>query len=217
MRFTVSYQAQGFENSVKRLDIVQNGTFFNNSICPQIGYQPHIELTNKQDRKRHQLGEPRPMPLLDPANLPARGNTYLSNHSDWVDVETVISTSADQLAVAPGSLVKSWEADGRRFFHYKVDHPSLNFYSFISARYKVAKDRWNDVDMEVYYHPDHPWNVENMLRSIRKSLAYYTTNFGPYFHQQARIIEFPRVASFAQAFPGTMPYSEGDRIHCRSP
>ncbi len=48
-----------------------------------------------------------------------------------------------------------------------------------------------------------------MLRSIRKSLEYYTTNFGPYRHKQARIIEFPRVASFAQAFPGTMPYSEG--------
>ncbi len=47
-----------------------------------------------------------------------------------------------------------------------------------------------------------------MMRSIHKSLDYYTTNFGPYRHKQARIIEFPRVASFAQAFPGTMPYSE---------
>ncbi len=48
-----------------------------------------------------------------------------------------------------------------------------------------------------------------MLRSIRDSLKYYTENFGPYYHKQARIIEFPRVATFAQAFPGTMPYSEG--------
>ncbi len=48
-----------------------------------------------------------------------------------------------------------------------------------------------------------------MLESIKKSLEYYTENFGPYQHKQARIIEFPRVSSFAQAFPGTMPYSEG--------
>ena len=27
-------------------------------------------------------------------------------------------------------------------------------------------------------------------------------------HKQCRIVEFPRYASFAQAFPGTMPYSE---------
>jgi aminopeptidase N len=47
-----------------------------------------------------------------------------------------------------------------------------------------------------------------MLNSMRGSLEYYTANFGPYRHKQARIIEFPRYASFAQAFPGTMPYSE---------
>ena len=29
-----------------------------------------------------------------------------------------------------------------------------------------------------------------------------------YYNKEARIIEFPRVATFAQAFAGTMPYSE---------
>ena len=43
---------------------------------------------------------------------------------------------------------------------------------------------------------------------MKKSLDYYVANFGPYYHKQVRIIEFPRYASFAQAFPGTMPYSE---------
>ena len=33
-------------------------------------------------------------------------------------------------------------------------------------------------------------------------------NFGPYQFNYARIIEFPGYASFAQAFAGTMPYSE---------
>src|SRR5713226_3348755 len=47
-----------------------------------------------------------------------------------------------------------------------------------------------------------------MLNSTEKSFAYYTRNFGPYPHKEARIIEFPRFAHFAQAFPGTMPYSE---------
>jgi aminopeptidase N len=47
-----------------------------------------------------------------------------------------------------------------------------------------------------------------MMNSIKKSLDYYIKNFGPYDHKEARIIEFPRVARFAQAFPGTMPYSE---------
>ncbi|MEY3174656.1 MAG: hypothetical protein RLZZ436_2570 [Planctomycetota bacterium] len=208
MKYTVKYAARGFENTITRPDIVQNGTFFNNMICPQIGYQTERELRDRNERRKRGLGEPQPMPPLDPGNLRARSQNYVSSSSDWVNVETIISTSPDQIAVAPGSLLRTWEENGRKYFHYKVDHPSLNFYSFISARYEVARDEWNGVQTEVYYHPEHSWNVPNMMRSIHKSLAYYSQHFGPYRHKQARIIEFPRVAEFAQAFPGTMPYSE---------
>ena len=68
---------------------------------------------------------------------------------------------------------------------------------------------WNGIDIAVYYHPGHEWNVGKMLHAVRQSLIYYSQAFGPYPHKQARIIEFPRIADFAQAFPGTMPYSEG--------
>jgi ABC-2 type transport system permease protein len=46
------------------------------------------------------------------------------------------------------------------------------------------------------------------LSAMKKSLDYYVKNFGPYAHQEARIVGFPRVAGFAAAFPGTMPYPE---------
>ncbi|MEL6942303.1 MAG: M1 family aminopeptidase, partial [Bacteroidota bacterium] len=61
---------------------------------------------------------------------------------------------------------------------------------------------------EVYYHKGHEYNVDKMLKSMHNSLEYFSNNFLPYPHHQARIIEFPRFSSFAQAFPGTMPYSE---------
>jgi len=89
-----------------------------------------------------------------------------------------------------------------------LDKPVLNFYSFLSGRYEVKREKWNDVDLEVYYHKGHPYNVDKMMRSLRASLDYFSNNFSPYPHTQARIIEFPRIAAFAQAFPGTMPYSE---------
>ena len=47
----------------------------------------------------------------------------------------MIGTAADQTAIAPGSLVKEWTRDGRRYFHYRAEKPILNFYSFQSARY----------------------------------------------------------------------------------
>ncbi len=208
--FSLSYRPQGFENELSMQQLMQNGTFFNNTdIAPSFGYQPGQEMNDRNRRKKYDLPEKTRLPELNPQDTFTRRNSYLSNHADWVNVETVISTSKDQLAIAPGSLQEEWEENGRRYFRYKLDHKSLNFYSFMSARYEVARKKWNDIDLEVYYHKDHSDNVDRMLKSMEKSLEYYTENFGPYFHKQCRIIEFPRYASFAQAFPGTMPYSEG--------
>ena len=208
VHFTVKSETRGFENEVSNTTLVQNGTFFNNTVAPMIGYDSGHELTDPNDRKKYGLGEQVLMPVLEQNCTADCMDTYLGGHSDWVDVDTVISTSPDQTAVAPGSLLREWQENGRNYYEYKLDHSSLNFYSFISARYEVAREEWNGIKVEVYYIPEHPWNVPRMVNSIKKSLAYYTENYGPYYHKEARIIEFPRVAQFAQAFPGTMPYSE---------
>jgi ABC-2 type transport system permease protein len=210
MLCTSQYAAKGFENEVSFTKIVQNGSFFDNSdIAPMIGYQRSYELNDRNKRKEYGLGEPSLMPNLEANCTENCLKTYLGGLDSWVDVETTISTSEDQIAVAPGSLIKEWKEGNRRYFNYKIDQRSANFYSFISARYEVNRRKVNGVDIEVYYHKDHGYNVERMSKAIEKSLAYYTANFGPYFHKQCRIIEFPRYGSFAQAFPGTMPYSEG--------
>ncbi|WP_266367740.1 M1 family aminopeptidase [Tellurirhabdus rosea] len=215
LHFTAKRLQKGFENEVTFVKQVNNnGSFFDNTdFAPQIGYQESYELSDKTTRKKYDLKENDRMPPLRRNCTDACLNTYLSNDADWVMVETVISTSPDQLAIAPGSRLREWRGTDpagkpRRYFHYRLDHPSMNFYSFISARYEVAREKWNGIDIEVYYDKKHPYNVPNMIRSMKKSLAYYTENFGPYYHKQARIIEFPRYATFAQAFPGTMPYSE---------
>ena len=209
VRFTVESHTRGFENAPSNLELVQNGTFFNNTVGPVIGYRADRELEDANDRRKYGLKEIDLMPALERNCTADCMETYAGGHSDWVDVDTVISTSPDQIAVAPGSLVREWRGEGgRRYFEYKLDHPSLGFYSFISANYQVAREKWNGIDLEVYYLKEHAWNVPRMLNSMRKSLDYYTRNFGPYAHKEARILEFPRVAHFAQAFPGTMPYSE---------
>ncbi len=204
------YTAKGFENSVSNLSVIENGTFLNNlSLLPSVGYSPDYEISDKNKRRKLGLPERNRMPDLEQDCSTTCMHNYLTNGTaNWVSVETFISTSADQIAIAPGSLLSKDEKDGRRHYHYRVDHPSQHFFSFSSARYAVASRKWKGVDIEIYYHPDHAINVERMLQAVEKSLAYYTTHFGPYFHKQARIIEFPRYSTFAQAFPGTMPYSE---------
>ncbi len=79
----------------------------------------------------------------------------------------------------------------------------------VSARYVVKKDKWNDVNLEVYYHEDHNYNINIMMDAMKMSLDYYTANFSPYQFRQMRIMEFPRYSQFAQSFANTVPFSEG--------
>ncbi|MGA3211312.1 MAG: M1 family aminopeptidase, partial [Terriglobales bacterium] len=208
VRFTVKSTNRGFENDVTNPLILPNGTFIDNGVVPIIGYDYLAELTDARKRKKHGLSE------FDLQPAPVRnctedcGDSYLPGHSDWVEMSTIISTTPDQIAIAPGSLVREWQQDGRHYFEYKLDHPSVDFFCFVSGRYEVAREEWNGIRLEVYYLKEHPWNVPRMMNSMKKSLGYYIQNFGPYAQKEARIVEFPRVASFAQSFPGTMPYSE---------
>ncbi len=208
LQFTMQTRVRGFENTLTNRAVLPNGTFIHSQIVPQIGYQPGNELDDKNKRKRFGLKEKDLMPALEQNCTADCRDSYISNNSDWVNVETVISTSPDQIAIAPGSLQREWNENGRRYFQYKLDHAGLNYYSFLSGRYEVARTEWNGINIEVYYLKEQPWNVPKMLNSVKKSFEYYTKNFGPYPQKEARIIEFPRLAAFAEAFPGTMPYSE---------
>ena len=207
LAFDVAIENPGFVNSGSNTSVVANGTFFNNfAYLPRIGYARAVELVDPNDRRRLGLAPIQRMPSLDDAE--ARRHHYITPESDWIDFETVVSTSADQIALAPGYLQREWTEDGRRFFHYRMDAPILGLVAWLSADWEVARDRWNDVAIEVYHHHAHTYNVERMIDAVKKSLDYLTSQFSPYQHRQIRIVEFPRYARFAQSLPNTIPFSE---------
>ncbi|MDB5951303.1 MAG: hypothetical protein JWR65_3158 [Massilia sp.] len=186
--------------------VVANGSFFGNDALPRIGYQAATELRDDRDRKRHGLA-PR-APMAAPADPQAAGANYVASDADRINFDAVVSTSPDQLAIAPGTLEREWMAGGRRYFHYRMDKPILNFYAFQSARYEVRHERWQDVTIDVYYHPGHDFNLDRIVRGARASLEYASANFSPYQHKVLRVVEFPRYFQFAQSYPNTIPFSE---------
>ena len=206
LAFEIEIQPRGFTLDGQPTQFVANGTFFNNQVFPSFGYDARRELSDRNDRHKHDLGEPHRMPKID--DEAARANTYIGDDADWVTFETTVSTSADQIALAPGYLQREWIENGRRHFHYKADTRLLNFFAWLSARWEVRRDVWNDVAIEVYHDAKHPYNVERMIEASKKSLDYFTREFSPYQFRQLRILEFPRYADFAQAFANTVPYSE---------
>ncbi len=203
--FKISNEPNGiFRNNSP---IRANGTFVNNSLFPRIGYNPASELRGEESREK--FGLPPKERMASQTDSAALQNSYIAYDADWIDFETTISTSSKQIAIAPGYLQEEWTENGRRYFHYKMDSKMLNFYSFISAEFEVAKDSWNDIAIEVYYHKGHDYNIDRMIKGVKRSLDYYTEEFSPYQHKQVRIIEFPRTGGgFAQSFANTIPYSE---------
>ena len=106
-----------------------------------------------------------------------------------------------RLRLLPDHSSNTGKRMDRNYYQYKVDHPSQHFMSFVSAKYEVAKRKWQGIDIEIYYDAKHHVNIEMMLDAVERSLAYYTENFGPYMHKQCRIIEFPRYAIFCTSLP----------------
>jgi len=196
---------RGFANSGAATDVVDNGTFVNNAVfAPVIGMDRNSLLRDRTVRRRQGLApELRTAKLEDTS---AQGESY--TRTDWVNARITISTDADQVPIAPGNKLSDVVKGARRVAVFQSPAPILNFFSVQSARYAVAEDRLGGIGLAVYHDPRHAWNVPTMLKAMKTSLGYYQRNFGPYQFGYARIIEFPGYQSFAQAFAGTMPYSE---------
>ena len=210
LSFDLEYAAHGFTNSGASKTVVDNGTFVNSSLLPALGYQDRVELTLDRERKKHGL-EPRDrMPPLEAPGV--RDRNYVSSDGDWITFDATVSTDPDQIALAPGYLQREWIENGRRYFHYAMDAPILDFYAFLSARYAVKRDAWQgpqgSVPIEIYYQSGHEYDLDAMIAGVKDGLDYDSRNFSPYQHRQVRILEFPRYASFAQSFPNTIPFSE---------
>ncbi|MEZ5710039.1 MAG: M1 family aminopeptidase [Blastomonas sp.] len=197
---------RGFRASGNDVRLVGNGTFLNNAeFGPQLGMDRSGLLSDRATRRKYGLPpELRPARLEDMA---PRNRNYVGN-AEWVTTDITLSTAADQVPVAPGRKLSDTVANGRRTAHFVSQQPILGLFSIQSADYTVRQRKAGGINYAVYYYPGHDFNVERMLKASETSLDYYRRNFGPYQFDYFRIIEFPGYASFAQAFAGTIPYSE---------
>ncbi|HYE47967.1 MAG TPA: M1 family aminopeptidase [Azospirillaceae bacterium] len=207
LAFETRQENPGFTNDADITRIVGNGSFVDGTqATPYVGFSRNSLMQDRQARRRQGLDPIDRMAKLEDESRWTRND--LRDDSDFVTFETTVSTEEGQTAVAPGYLQKEWSEGGRRYFHYRMDTPILNFYAWLSADYKVVRDRWGEVELAVFHHAPHDYNVGRMMQALKDGLDYFTANFGPYQHRQLRILEFPAYARFAQAFPNTVPFSE---------
>lgn len=201
-------QQQGFPNSDPDTRLVRNGTFLSSTqLSPYIGFCDCISIQEESKRKEYGL---QPLPGLAKLEDESHyNNSYIRKDSDYINYQAVVSTVSGQRAITTGHLVDDWIQGDRSYFSYKIDQPILNTYSFVSAEYESTHDQWQDVAIDVFYHQEHDYNIDTMIQSIKDSLDYYSREFSAYQYKQVRILEFPSYTKKAQAFAGTIPFSEG--------
>lgn len=206
LRFAVHHHPRGFREGGIDASVVANGTMFGNrDWLPAIGYQPHRELRDAGERSAHGLD---PRPSLPGTLEDVEARSYMAG-AERIDLDAVVGTDEDQVAVAPGALRRAWTEGGRRYFHYVTDAPIRNEYAFFSARYAVREARWNGVAIQIFHHPGHTANLDRMVRSIQTSLTHFTAAFGPYPYRQIRFVERPGGEGGMSADAGTVAYDEG--------
>ncbi len=208
LNFRVSHETKGFRNNGEIAALAYNGMFFDGSYFPNLGYNRGLEIDNPVRRREEHL--PPYEELADRGDPNFTNINLFTNNADWITYHSIVSTSADQLALTPGYLQRNWQENGRNFFEYSMGATKIAlFFNFTSARYAVKRVPYKGVNIEIYYEPKHTFDLNDFVAASKAGLDYYQSNFGPFQFAQYRILEFPRYRTFAQSFPNTIPFSEG--------
>lgn len=184
--FDLTYEHRGFTASAADTSITANGSFVTPGHCfPILGYRRGYEISDPIERKKRGL----------PPSTGEEGDLEDAS-AEWSNVDVTLSTSSDQIALAPGRLIDDRIANGRRYFHYRSDAPIHNNLIFASARYAIARAAAGKTQIEVYYDPAHRYNVDRIFSAATDSLRIFEMSFGPYPQSQLRIAEAPAYARF---------------------
>lgn len=209
MTCNVGHQSRGFRDGNELAEFAYNGTFFDASYLPGIGYSSGNEITDPRRRREEKLPALQELKPRGDARH-SRLNLFTGPQADWITYHTVVSTSGDQIAVSPGYPVRQWKSNDRTYFEYSMGSTHImDFASWISGRYAVAREQYKGVNIEVYHDPAHEYDVQKMIDASKAGLDYDQANYSPFQFAQYRILEYPRYRTFAQSFPNTIPFSEG--------
>ena len=204
--FRTRRQQVGFRASGIEARLAPNGTDLNVlELTPRIGMTDNGLIGDPATRRKYGLPEKQPFPRVgDPAGT----NTPHNGDVSWTTADITVSTTADQIAVAPGKRAWDRVRNGRRTARFVSDTPIKSYFAIQSGRYAVRRVAYGGVEHSIYYHPAHHWNVDRMMEVMRTSIEHYSRTFGPYPYRQMSIAERAGHHGGGSAFPATVPVYE---------
>ena len=206
--FELSKQSRGFTDNmpeqswITKQHIMLGHRSGNPSIFPTIGYSHSMRLPQPNLRKQYGLSEDLALPDVTLTDV-----KKMLLPSDIITMNSIVSTSTEHTVIANGQLIKQWQAQGRNHYQFSLNQPAINEVLFISGHYEKATRQHNDVELAVYYHPQHPWNVSSMLDGAAQTLDYAKTKLTPYAYPAMSIVEIPDYP-FHGVAPTLFPWRE---------
>lgn len=202
LTFTIDFRGHGFGPPAARHSVRANGSVLHsNGWFPTIGYVTAVELQRPEQRAQWGL-DPAP-----PATSAARDET--NAHDDFVAFQTRITTSADQIALAPGHLIAHGRDPGRRWFQYRANGPIRNAIVYLSADYRPIAQESNGVNLALYAAAGRPNNSARLIHAAAATLDYGRRHFGAAPPSELRIAAVPTTSGISgYAAPGLVLIGE---------
>ncbi|MBK8392796.1 MAG: hypothetical protein IPL23_27540 [Saprospiraceae bacterium] len=134
INFKFEYQITPINGHQSFNAIVDNGSFMRiSNYFPSIGYQLDQEISDEIERKKRAMAA---LPALDSVDAPIE-NPY---NYQFINLNVLVSTSADQSAICVGELTDHYSKNDRNYFHYRAENIPFRF-AVSSAIYAIQKNR----------------------------------------------------------------------------
>lgn len=164
---------------------------------PFLGFQPG-EMGGVEERSR-----PEPRVYADDF-YEGENLGFLALGTRWFSTKMRVTVPTEYTVNATGVKLEDEVKDGKRTTYWESDHP-VRLFNVVAGRWAVKKGD----GAEVYYHPSHTYNVDEMLEALVASRRFYSEWFVPYPWRDLRLSEFASLSYYAQGSPTNITFSEG--------
>lgn len=163
------------------------------SFVPTVGYQEWIGISkdNQYDAREW------PENFHDGVTRAAFGPEF--PHTSRIRITAPESFTMNSNGVITGSEV----SHGKRTVTWESDFP-IDFFNVVGGRWAVRRGEGSTI----FHHPEHTYNVDQMIEALDGARRFYSEWFYPYPWQELKLSEFPAEANYAQGFATNITFSE---------
>ncbi|MDC8829655.1 M1 family aminopeptidase [Alteromonas gilva] len=176
-------------------------------LLPYVGFVQQFTLRDKAQRIEHGLP---PLALPTPtAFATARPATEAGSHP--VTVRSIVSTPTDQLGLAQGRLIKTWQQQGRSYREYDTQRPIRNIPVWMATTATSKPDTLAIADQSVKLNfvnlTDN--SASNALvqveqvhtQAVSDTLEWFAQHLTPYPYAQLSVVFTPEFGPSGYALP----------------